>query len=133
MRDHAIHTHMRAASYPAIRHACSRHRIRRRRSEQAQVAIRLRQERRSRMWVGFKVLVAVWAALNTFDEIALVIKLARLGTALLPFSSGADQAHTLCELCDAVIADQLVKGARAITHWASMILYMHHTFAAMLG
>ena len=54
----------------------------------------------------FKPVVVLWAGLNALDDLSLLMRLARLGTVILP---GTDKTD-LCDVCDDVMGDLLTTG-----------------------
>jgi hypothetical protein len=54
----------------------------------------------------FKPLIYIWAGLNVIDDIALLIRLGRLGASVVPYPG--KKAEDMCGVCDDVIGDLLV-------------------------
>ena len=62
------------------------------------------------MWGFAKVLIGVWASLSILDDVGNLLNIIPLGLALLP----GRRRDGLCSLCDAVVADVLLKGSEGI-------------------
>jgi hypothetical protein len=64
------------------------------------------------MWLAVKLMVGAWAGLNFLDDAATLFRVVRLVAVSFPFAGSRDSS--MCDLCDDVMADTLIRGAEGL-------------------